>query len=197
MQVCGQTEPGPQAIPHLQQSNAIEWGRPVSGSSDSEVRRLRRLPRYVHVDSAVIRKIAAATKLRPTRPQWVCGAPELPRGLTGYWVGGTGLRDEHFKAVVKQQQNCQFKWHLRPGFQLTAGQAPPAHGAPILRPLTPSIYLPERSEQRVFFTPGKTSTGRMGTGKDSPKYKALHDAKVQGAFRQKNTNKKQGAEIIS
>lgn len=125
MQVCGQTEPGPQAIPHLQQSDAIEWGRPVSGSSDSKVRRLRRLPRYVHVDSAVIRKIAAATKLRPTRPQWVLGdragggwlpVPE-PRSFGGL--------SEHFKAVVKQQQNCQFKWHLRPGFQLTAG-APPA-----------------------------------------------------------------------
>lgn len=58
MQVCGQAQPGKEAFAHLQQSDAIEWGRPVSGPPDPEVRRLRRMSRYV---PAVIRKIVGAS----------------------------------------------------------------------------------------------------------------------------------------
>jgi len=58
VQVCGQAQPGKEALAHLQQSNAVEWGRPVPGPPDPEVRRLRRMSRYV---PAVIRKIVGAS----------------------------------------------------------------------------------------------------------------------------------------
>lgn len=138
--MCGQAEPGTQAVADLQQSDAVKWGRPVSGPPDPEVRRLRRLSRYV-------------AALRSSAKLWVlvnCGQRAHNAGSEWGSRRDSGFRKWGcFKAVVKQQQNCQFKWHLRPRCHLHMANAPiPGRPADSL-----SIHLLERREQRVFFAP--------------------------------------------
>jgi len=65
------------------------------------------------------------------------------------------------KAAVEQQRNCQFKWYFAAGIPTWAPPAQSPHCPQprysLVAPLTLSIHLLERREQRVFFTPGRMS----------------------------------------
>jgi len=89
-----------------------------------------------------------------------CGRIELrpARPLCGFGIGETA---GSLKAAVEQQRNCQFKWYFAAGIPTWAPPAQSPHCPQprysLVAPLTLSIHLLERREQRVFFTPGRMS----------------------------------------
>lgn len=84
--------------------------------------------------------------------------------------------------MLSRSQNCQFKWYFAAGIPAWA----PPENPHLVAPLLLSIHLPERREQRVFFTPGRTRGYQDGVEwQGLPKIQSTAQRKSSGGVSQK------------